>query len=315
MPRAKAVANLPETAASDKDDDTPAMEPDALTTPDSNQENAPVKKRGGRGKASTKRFTKPRTTRRSSDKLELTTAAAKPKAGRKRAPLKETTNEKNVKETEKVDDLEAQPDEDTAMDELVAAKQPVKRKASNAKAGRPAKRAAVASTSETKKDGEFEYTPTTARQTKEVTRGPGRKAQNSGKSQAPAEPEKMIPETQIPKDNEASDDLNDDENEDAVPQSVFRKTNDAGKTNQQRQALIPARRAGSASDTERSSNDASTRRRLGEMTRKFENLETKFRNLKEVGVKEAEARLSEYKTQNEAKGKGMVITTLCIYSP
>ena len=307
MPKAKPVVSISEMIDTDIEDGTLAAEHDALPTPDSNQENAPTRKRGGRGKATTKRFTKPRVTRHSGDSLKVTKAPPKAKAGRSRAPLKEKTNLKDVEETEEVEEFEASVNEDTAMDELVAPKPPAKRKASDKKAGRPAKKPALSQTHEKKKDGEFEYTPTTARQTKAVNKKSGQQAQNSGLSedQAVTEPGRTIPETQVPKENEAPEDNDDDENEDALPQSVFRKTNTVHNTGRQRQMIVPAGRAGSTSDAERSSNDPGTRRRLGEMTRKFENLDMKYRNLREVGIKEAEARLSEYKTQSQAKAKGM----------
>lgn len=58
------------------------------------------------------------------------------------------------------------------------------------------------------------------------------------------------------------------------------------------------RRAGSASDTERGG-DPNLRRKLGDVTRKFENVDLKYRNLKEVGISEANANMEKLRKQCE----------------
>lgn len=55
------------------------------------------------------------------------------------------------------------------------------------------------------------------------------------------------------------------------------------------------RRAGSASDAERG--DPNLRRKLGDITRKFENVDLKYRNLKEVGIHEANANMEKLRKQ------------------
>lgn len=61
------------------------------------------------------------------------------------------------------------------------------------------------------------------------------------------------------------------------------------------------RRAGSASDTERG--DPSLRRKLGDITRKYENIELKYRNLKDAGVAEANANFEKLRKQCDANTK------------
>lgn len=58
------------------------------------------------------------------------------------------------------------------------------------------------------------------------------------------------------------------------------------------------RRAGSASDTERG--DPNLRRKLGDVTRRFENIDLKYRNLKEVGINEANANMEKLRKQCDA---------------
>ncbi|RMZ87635.1 hypothetical protein DV736_g5143, partial [Chaetothyriales sp. CBS 134916] len=61
---------------------------------------------------------------------------------------------------------------------------------------------------------------------------------------------------------------------------------------------VKTRRAASASDTERG--DPGLRRKLGDITRKFENVELKYRNLKEVGIGEANANMEKLRQRSEA---------------
>ncbi|KIY00621.1 uncharacterized protein Z520_03284 [Fonsecaea multimorphosa CBS 102226] len=70
---------------------------------------------------------------------------------------------------------------------------------------------------------------------------------------------------------------------------------DASRT---RQEPPYRRRAGSASDTERS--DPNLRRKLGDITRKFENVDLKYRNLREVGINEANANMEKLQRQCDA---------------
>ncbi len=312
MPKAKPIASLSGLIDTDMEDDTVNMEADAFPTPDSNQENAgPAKKRGGRGKATAKKFTKVKpTSRRVSSESAARKKVGPKKAATKRAPLKEHSNIQQAEDTEEVDEFEAPDHEDTNMDELVEPKQAAKRKPLEKKAGRPAKSKPLPQVTAIEKDGEFEYTPTAVRQTKGIAKSSTSKSTkpNATKRQPSVEPrwqEKIIPETQIPMGTDPSEiPQEDEEDEDAIPQSVFRRTNNARNTTHQRQPLVARRRAGSASDTERGGGDPATRRKLGEMTKKFENLELKYKNLRETAIKEADANFAKYKAQSQAKAKG-----------
>ncbi|KAM7202838.1 hypothetical protein V8F33_002496 [Rhypophila sp. PSN 637] len=59
---------------------------------------------------------------------------------------------------------------------------------------------------------------------------------------------------------------------------------------------------GSASPSKTSSNPA-LRRRLGEMTQKYENLEQKYQNLREIAVKEAESNFEKLRKQTDEKSR------------
>ena len=313
MPKAKPISSLSGLIDTDMEDDTLNMEADGFPTPDSNQENAvPVRKRGGRVKATAKKFTKTKiATRRVSSESAAPKKAA-PKRTAKRAPLKVQSNGQRAEDTEEVYEFKAKGQEDTNMDELVEFKQAVKPKAPEKKVGRPAKNKLVTQVNGMTKDGEFEYTPTAVRQSKGTKKPiashpqkPNAIANTQRSSVEPQQHEKTIPETQVPMDIGPSGfPQEDDEDEDAIPQSVFRRTNNARSASHQRQAPIARRRADSASDTERGENDPTTRKKLGEMTKKFDSLELKYRRLRETGIKEADANFAKYKAQSQAKAKG-----------
>lgn len=317
MPKVKPVASLSALVDTEMEDDTLNM--DVFPTPDSNQENAgSAKKKGRPAKATAKKFTKTKGIGRctSGDSIPPKKAASKKKAGTKRAPLKEQTNVQHAEDTEEVDEFAGEVNEDTAMDELVEVEHPVKRKAPAKKAGKQSKKKPVEQMKVVEeepkvmeKDGEFEYTPTATRQTKRSGR-PAAQKPKANKRQTSVEPrpqEKVIPETQVAMEIDQPEPLEEDEeDEDAVPQSVFQRTNNVRDNTHQRQPAIARRRAGSASDTERGGNDPATRRKLAEMTMKFEKLDMRYRVLREEGIKEAAANFEKYKTQSQANAKGNI---------
>lgn len=318
MPKTKAIASLSGLIDSDMDESGQHSDEDMMPTPDSNQENAALaKKSRGRPKTATsKKFTQPK--RRVSGGSVSKKAAPARKAAAKRAPLKEQANGQQASDTEEVDGFEdlTQDKVDSlagvSIDEPNESAQVGKPRG---KRGRPAKPkpavedSTLKKTNTTEKDGEFEYTPTVVRQSKGVKKSSaaGKPAATKSKSFEPTTSQKVIPETQ-----EVSVDIDetavpeeDEEAEETAPQSVFRQARHAHTNSRQPQPAVARRRAGSASDAERSGNDAATRRKLGEMTKKFENLDLKFRNLREVGIKEAEINFEKLKTQSEERTKGM----------
>ncbi|KAL9026993.1 MAG: hypothetical protein Q9196_004427 [Gyalolechia fulgens] len=314
MPRPKVIASLA-NLESDMDEDT--ILPDALPTPESNQENAqPTGKGRGRGKSLVNAATKAKSTQK---RAAVGAAAAKKrvtlkKPSAKRGPLREQSNNRNPEDTEEVDDFEEiggnKDDGQEAVvsaDELVAVKQPAKKAPSRTKRKNQTKKKPTDSDKlqqikGTAKDGEFEYTPVTARQTKPTKKPSGRPPANQRAVAEVLISEKVIPDTQDIAMEERPQELpflSDEEDE--IPQSVFRRTNHA--QSRQRPPTAVHRRAGSVSDTERGVGDLAVRRKLGEMTKKFENLDTKYKTLKEIGIKEAEANFDKLKTSSEAKSK------------
>ena len=307
MPKAKPIVSLSGLVDTDMEDDTLNMH--ALPTPDSNQENVGLAKKKGRpATATTKKITKPKANARRTSGRSVAPKKVSPKkkAGTKRAPLKEQTNVQHAEDTEEVDEFAGEMNEDMAIDELDETQQPPKRKAAARKVGKQPKKKAVKKMKVAEeepaqqpkameKDGDFQYTPSTTRESKR----PGRPAAQKSRANMGQTPEeKVIPETQVVMEVDA------EEEEEAQPQSVFRRTNISREKSHQHQPLNSRRRAGSASDNEGGGNDPAMRRKLGEMNSKFEKLEMKYRSLREEGIVEANANFEKYKTQSQANAKG-----------
>ena len=279
---------------------------DAIASPDSNQENGRPAKRGTKTKAAAKRFTKP-PSRRSSRSSAVVKSKKPPrtKAGTKRAPMKERSNGEHEEETEEVDDFIAPLEEGTVMEGIREVEPIVKRKAPRKENEKQKVKMLPKQTVAKEKDGEFEYTPTSVKTTKPVTKGNTK--HRHGFIEPNSRREKVVPETQTVTSTEPSALVEDDEPIEVhrLPQSTMRLQHRARSTSaQRRQAPVGRHRAGSASDTDRASSDPILRRKLGEMTRKFESLDLKYRNLREVGVKEAEANFERLKVQSEIRAKG-----------
>ncbi|OAA68520.1 chromosome segregation protein [Niveomyces insectorum RCEF 264] len=67
-------------------------------------------------------------------------------------------------------------------------------------------------------------------------------------------------------------------------------------------APSPARRVRGITSTD-SSSDASVRRRLGDMTKKYDALEARYRDLREIGIREAERNFDRLKKQGDDRAK------------
>lgn len=70
------------------------------------------------------------------------------------------------------------------------------------------------------------------------------------------------------------------------------------------------RKAGSASDTDKPNHDGATRRELSDMTKKFESLDVKYQNLRDVGLHEAEKNFEKLRKQADDNAKGGTLISL-----
>lgn len=117
-------------------------------------------------------------------------------------------------------------------------------------------------------------------------------------TQPEAQPEPEIPETQQPDIVDA--DMVEDDQIEELPTFHRQGISSVQRPQSQPRALFSAsRRPVSASDSEL--NDPSLRRRIGELTRKHETLEAKYRDLREIGVQEAERNFDRLRKQGEER--------------
>jgi len=210
------------------------------------------------------------------DKTNTLPAAAKAPAarGRKRAAATE-------KETEDVTM------EDSPEPSMAAATPPAADAAkSRGTRGRP-KKAALEDVVEEVPDSQ----PTTTRRGRR-----GAAAKKADESIA-VEERSEIPETQQPEEQNAEEEEA-EEQEDLEDLPAPRARNVSASP-----AKRPFNRI-SSSSIDGGGGDPALRRRLGEMTQKYENMELKYRDLREIAVKEAEKNFDKLRKQGEEKAKG-----------
>ena len=330
MSKAKAVTPATGPVGSDMEDELDSPETNAQPSPDSNQENnAAPGKRGRPGrKAASARFSKAKAPAKrttsgtvAGKKKTAPKAAPKKRTVGKRVPLKEQANVQDASGTEASAvnapaAEEADPIEDVSMDEQPPVEEPPKSKKPVGRGRKPAPKESKPQAKATEKDGEFEYTPIRNVDNNMFSRvqananapvGRGEEGSQKAKNGKPTE----IAETQAePMDVDPPSFPED--NEDALPQSVYRQTNNLRATSKTRQPPLNRRRAESASDIERNGTDPALRRKLGEMTKLVDSLESRYHKLREVGVNEAEANFEKLRAQSEAKTKGKQLGTFSV---
>ncbi|KAI9647147.1 hypothetical protein NHQ30_003530 [Ciborinia camelliae] len=264
-----------------------------------------AKKLRGRPKAASSKVTKTKApARRTSGRLnEKTTPESSPqrKKGRRAVLADKTNRQKDAeKEVEQIDETSDVTMKDAASgDELDAEDIAIKKvKAKAAKKSAVARGKAVKAAIPEPEVEEEIIAPVSKKGR------PGRKGK--GKEEPSMEqqsPEKVIQETQVPEmEVDMEEEIEEDAGqEESILPEVKRKESRTYNDSRRRQMSVSRHRAGSASDTER--NEPAVRRRLGELTKKLENVEGKYQDLREVGVKEAEKTFDRYKKAAEEKTK------------
>ncbi|KAH8659059.1 chromosome segregation protein Csm1/Pcs1-domain-containing protein [Tricladium varicosporioides] len=287
-------------------EDEQFIEQSTLPIPNSEAENmAPEKKARGRPKAALSKVVKSKAptkakapARRTSGRLNKEVMSTPTQKEGKRKVLADKTNQQHANDTEEVDEFAQDDDmvtEDIEVDYTVNAIKQTKSKATKKRdpigRGRTTKDVIkTAEDTEVSVAAEFEPKPPPARRGKPA------------KKEIPEEvlPEKVIMESQVPtiEMNVDADDGVDAE------QTVTRTSHNLARARGDSRAPQPSlkrRRAGSASDTERS--DPALRRKLGEMTKKYETLHIKYQDLKEIGIKESDKNFDRLKKQSEENAK------------
>jgi hypothetical protein len=256
---------------------------------------APVKRGRGRPKGSVNKVMKTKATgqRRSGGSI---TASRKNVA--KRTVLKEKANEQCTTEIDNVNEMEGDTDmvdaQDTSADELdesIVAVQPAKR-------GRPRKAARPEARPPIKERIEYSIQDSVCRgeraqkmipkplPTKAVVENRQASVESRGRY-------KNVPETL--QSFAIIDQYGDEDVGEPTPRPIIRQTSRARSLSRPRQQ----------SDTDRGPSEPATRRKLGELKKKLENLELKYNSLQEIGIKEAEVNYEKLRKHTDERAKGM----------
>lgn len=167
-------------------------------------------------------------------------------------------------------------------------------------------RKASTSSKQVTADGEFEYTPSSSRHSRPPEEPEDPPKRRPGRQRKPVEEEDaVVPDSQkpVPEVNETI--LSEEEPVNSREKSVSPLKPRVNEQTAQRPGSSRKRGPGGLSDNEKTS-EPELRRKLGEMTKKYESLETKYRNLREIGIVEANANFEKLKKQCEAATAGML---------
>ncbi|KAK3901935.1 chromosome segregation protein Csm1/Pcs1-domain-containing protein [Staphylotrichum tortipilum] len=263
-------------------------------------------KKGKPGRLPANRVTKPVPTKASATARQRATdrvaAAVDELAGggggaatKKDEPAKATGRGRGRKPAVPAED-EEEDDDDTAMTDAPETVVETPPPAAKPKGGRGRPRKVVV---EPEPEPEPEPQPAPARRSRKP----------AAKKTAVVEDVSEIPETQQP---DAPESDADDDQDDLADLPVVRspERTRAGRGNAPAPSSISKRPQPSSLSPDKG--DPALRRRLGEMTQKYESLEHKYRDLKEVAVREAERNFDKLKKQSEEKSKAAddLISTL-----
>ncbi|PLB50606.1 hypothetical protein P170DRAFT_508763 [Aspergillus steynii IBT 23096] len=162
-----------------------------------------------------------------------------------------------------------------------------------------------------KTDGEFEYTPSAARQTK----SPGKAKEPSEQPEQSEQPKRQQRKTrmQTEADNEAPETENEApdvpevveetmlQEEPVLPRAASASPTKRRQSTQRNLLSSPAkRRSATIGEDDKNGGEPELRRKIGELTRKCDTLESRYRTLKEIGIVEANANMDKLRKQCES---------------
>ena len=319
MPKAKAATSLAGMIDSE-DEQTNA---DFAVNQDSNQENRdPSTTAKSENKPRATRKTKPTSKRFSGGRTKSTAA----RRAAKKEPAKTQTKEEEAEQTDEADELESSPIAVEKQAPVIAPK--AAQKPAPKRKGRPAKKNAEPPKEEEApsvltledsvlRDGEFEYTPTRVYQARKAASKT--KKPTSKKAQASTEPALLAPP---PASNiadismESIEDEIDDHidldppAEEQLPTKPL--TSRARSTSRQpgprpvhttTTSTIPRKRGASASSIDNTTTEPNLRRKIGDLTSKYQTLETRYKELRDIGVKEAEENFQRLKRSTDDRAR------------
>jgi hypothetical protein len=317
MPKRKATSKLSGLVDADEDDEVLLSPNEQEPVLDAEAVAPPAKKTKGRQKAALDKTSKAKPTTRKPRATVVVgpkrRGPAKSKAGRGRQVVDDPADSQNVADGDDLKESDGDLDQQSAKDasgvlsedELDSPKtvEALTKKASQSRARAGRKEIAK----KVMTDGEFEYTPTGTRRTRprEKSQGTARNVTAGRDNNAKEQDEENAIATES---GEVEDLVLPEDGHDialATPSSPLKGHANGHGGLKQGQETNQRRQGKSTSDSEKSGGDATLRRKLGDMTKKYENMEMRYRNLREVGIVEANANVEKLRKQCEATTAGM----------
>lgn len=303
MPKRKVATRI--SGLVDSDDD---IVDTAVASHSESHDERPAKKARGRPKST-------------GVKVDEQPVASKPARTSSAAPVKQTGTTKRVSNrgrpratAAKLDGIDEDTEdglqtEDDALQEstheeeaVVAEVLPVKKRR-----GRPRESDSNAKQTHVTEDGKFEYTPTGSRQfkaaeeTTKIVKPRGRQRKSD------LAEETVIPDSQNPTSDALVDEIQPSDKRSSIS-SPLKSLMNGERPGRKRPTVT------FADTVEKASSDPELRRKLGDMTKKYETLEVKYRNLREIGVVEANANFEKIRKQCESatSGKSLNIESMLL---
>ncbi|GAB1200273.1 hypothetical protein APSETT444_009643 [Aspergillus pseudonomiae] len=295
-PKRKAAAKLSNLAEFDDEDATQALEP--------HDDERPTKKPRGRPRSKSTELKPPTQSKNDTTAAPSQASEVAPKRSTRRGrprgsrgSLQSVTQE--IEEQKEPDEAEEDagphvPESVPASNDELVTSQPATRSARSAKPAKPTttrgRRKATAE-KQVKTDGEFQYTPRNTRQHTSPVKGDEEAEQSTKRRKADPQSE--------PEEEEVSED------EKAAPDVVEETFIQEEPVEPRRLSMSPTKRRQSTQRPLQSSPlkpnaEPELRRKIGELTKKYDTLESRYRTLKEIGVVEANANMEKLRKQCEA---------------
>lgn len=302
MPKRKAATRI--SGLVDSDDEAIDM---AVASHSESHDERPVKKARGRPKST-------------GTKAEEQTAASKPVRSSSTAQVKQNGSTKRVSNrgrpratTAKSDSIDEDTEDglhtdddaqqESAHEEEVAVAEvsPIKKRR-----GRPRESDSNAKQTHVTEDGGFEYTPTGSRQFKPTEESSKHVKPRGRQRKSDLAEETVIPDSQNPTLDAFVNETQPSEKRSSVSSPLKSLTN--GERPGRKRPTVTF-----ADTVEKASSDPDLRRKLGDLTKKYETLEVKYRNLREIGVVEANANFEKIRKQCESATNGEFLTPNLYY--
>lgn len=297
MSKRKAEAQISGFIDSD-DDDMMELEAPPATSHEQRAQERPVKKPRGRPRSAQQKTGE--RSQSSSRSRPMSAASAKDEGTTKTARGRQRTyTESEPQQMLAIEEEEEILDQQESNGPTAGIEEPQSSTAAlPKKKGRPRRAAAKPMVA----DDEFEYTPT-------------RQVESSESAEAPLrngiDKQNDLVEDEAPVQIDEHDDEQDEGTVSSADESTStkRRPSNSHKTRVsgqhiQRSAAGASRKRKDNLESEKTTTEPELRRRLGEMTKKYEALESKFRNLREIGIVEANANFEKLRKQCEATTAG-----------